>query len=343
MKAFSFYICLFLLLWHCVSSLGFEEGGNAKPEPPMGVIKVHQNMEAIARFNASSVVNGYQTDWKTAKYVAYIETQFIDGKWVFCSGTVISKNAIITAAHCVKKSSIHTKTVRAYVGSAIPRSGPAFLPKSVYIQSGYDESSFLNDLAILRFSGRFSGSYSVAKLPNSKKKLPVETLVYTSGFGDLSNSGTTATSLQTVILRVENSYTCGKIFISAVKEILTPQNFFCVTDPRFPDVVERGSCYGDSGGPLYTKLPNGRMLVMGAYSFHMAGACIQTNQRHLYTNLVTRSSLIQSILKGSTSGWTKVIWKTVFGLVLSQNLNLLSRILYFRFRNFSKPVIVKAQ
>lgn len=183
-------------------------------------------METIARFNASSVVNGYQTNWQTTKYVAYIETQFADGEWGFCSGTVISKTVIITAAHCVKKSSIHTRRVRAYVGSSIPRSGPDFLPKSIHIQSGYDEFISLNDLAIPRFSGRFSGSYSLAKLPTAKKKFPVESLVYTSGFGDFSDSGATATSLQLVIFRVEDLYTCGSIFILAFKEIVTSQIFY---------------------------------------------------------------------------------------------------------------------
>lgn len=250
------------------------------------------------------IINGYDTDAKTAKYVALVLTYFTNGDIGSCTGTIIAANVIIFAAHCIDdKDGRVVQNVTAYVGSTVAVTGTPHVARLAYIQTGYSQSGKLNDLAVLKFAGRFVDPFSIASLPSSTTRLPYETLVYISGFGHIADGGPFATNLQSVILKVANTKICATTFGNSD---MTDSNIFCIADPRYPD-TDKGSCGGDSGGPLYTKLPNGVMRVMGALSLSITGSCTRYRQVSVYTNLASRSSIIREFLNGNTTAWTRFI------------------------------------
>lgn len=70
----------------------------------------------------------------------------------FCGGSIISKNHILTAAHCVVSLS-SSSSIRAYVGSVNLYSvGKICDISNIFIHPNYSTSTYVNDIAILKLS-----------------------------------------------------------------------------------------------------------------------------------------------------------------------------------------------
>lgn len=168
-----------------------------------------------------------------------------------CTGSLISSDTVLTAAHCVDPSS---KTLWISFGTKMTgsnRSSPEFV-RAVAFQRHpqYDpkqnEGSDTHDLALVHFSGGLpSGHQSVELSTDSEGMLRSQPKLIAVGFG-LSNGlfGTGAGILRWASLKFKKPH--------SATEFETEQ-------------AASGVCSGDSGGPLFLE-QEGKLIQVGVAS-----------------------------------------------------------------------------
>ncbi len=166
----------------------------------------------------------------------------------YCTGTLISSNLVVTAAHCIKNISATmtlgfgldftegTMQVRYSTGSVVHNS---FRKDPIYER---------NDIALITFSGGLPEGFEPAPLANAKVFANVKSEIIAVGYGkikgtrNLSHDDSGAGRLRKVTLKIQSKSNNGKTFEVSQQD-------------------GRGICYGDSGGPAFIKIKNKFYLV----------------------------------------------------------------------------------
>ncbi len=163
-----------------------------------------------------------------------------------CSGTLISSNIVLTAAHCTDfpKTSFFVKTGAVALKQELP-----LYPATPWTGTRYDPKSISGDFGLLRLNTKITG-IAFPSLANSAiaKQINTKTSFTLMGWGEDQNGKLTDT-LRFSKLRLQDSaskrswgkYFNSKTMISAGKYIKNEDKW-------------SGSCRGDSGGPLLSKL-----------------------------------------------------------------------------------------
>ncbi|UYL08679.1 trypsin-like serine protease [Bdellovibrio sp. SKB1291214] len=172
-----------------------------------------------------------------SKHLAFI---YSDRDYSYCTGTIISDNMILTAAHCIKNSSetlsigfgldyIEGNMQVRYSSGSVAHSGFKF-------DSTYER----NDIAILFFSGGLPEGFEPVPLANASVFAKADANIVTVGYGrvkgirNLSANENGYGRLRKVNLKIQSVSSNKKTFEVSQKD-------------------GRGICYGDSGGPAFIK------------------------------------------------------------------------------------------
>ena len=169
-----------------------------------------------------------------------------------CSGSLISKDIVLTAAHCVGKQPskmlvIFTNDIRnAEKDPSLVR----FVSKA-RVHRDYDKNKKFNsaDIALVRFAGGVPAGYAPVKILSKSELLKTGSNVGVAGFGlshpeNVRSDG--AGILRTTNIRILNSK-------------------YSATEISLDQSVKRGACSGDSGGPAFVMV-DGRLNVWGIAS-----------------------------------------------------------------------------
>ncbi len=167
-----------------------------------------------------------------------------------CGGTVIARNWILTAAHCVKPASMAAgRRVRLGALNIERDKGVTFRIDDVVTHPDYRNSFRRNDIALIRFSAdRLSGPRAAAAIAplgalDRGTAFRAEDKVTALGWGKYRNVGAfqTSAALLSVTLAVVPQPDCRRLWVD---QEVPDDIVLCAAG----DAV--ATCAGDSGGPV---------------------------------------------------------------------------------------------
>ncbi|KAK2578460.1 hypothetical protein KPH14_000961 [Odynerus spinipes] len=218
------------------------------------------------------VVNG--EDAQPGEIPYQVSLQTISSSFHFCGGSVLSKNYVITAAHCVDgKLAADLKVIAGTINLNTPNSVHRVEKIMVHeMYAPYD--SWRNDIALLKVYEPFVESklLSYVPMPSTKDVINANDVAVVSGWGRLWQGGPTTTKLQRVNIVIADQGYCRSMYNKMSYAIY--DTHVCAYNPE----SSKGSCNGDSGGPLTV---NGKLVGLVSW----AKACALTDYPTVYTRV----------------------------------------------------------
>lgn len=221
--------------------------GLAACAPKNQEAEIYQSSDA----SESSIVGGEAVDAKDPLLKTTVGIA-LKGHGVICTGTLISKNLVVTAAHCTmdlsKPSDLSvtfgndtkakTLQTRKVLGGRVPAKWPLL---------GASQKKDWNDIAVLKIDGVAPAGFEPAVLLANKLALKDGQDVTIAGFGLLNMIPEKSSNLmQKVVIKMTDSK-------YADSEVLFAQH------------EGKGACHGDSGGPALITV-KGRPVLIGVTS-----------------------------------------------------------------------------
>ncbi|WP_413293216.1 S1 family peptidase [Bdellovibrio sp. HCB185ZH] len=232
----------------------------------------------------TSIIGGEavkSTDFARSATVA-VYTTGRRGLEFLCTGTLISQNLVVTAAHCMQ--SVYT-IVYVSFGEELPKSTLSMTRVEEFIshpdygtvqKPGEDQSLYWtteHDIALLKLNTPAPEGFNPVAIHADTDKIPLQSKLLLAGFGTTNDEkGTAALSMNQVEVSLDS----------------------LVDDYLVIDQTEyKGACFGDSGGPAYLKTAQG-WVVVGATHAARPGF-FDCHHKSDYTSLSKYGAFIQSI------------------------------------------------
>ncbi|KAF7399702.1 hypothetical protein HZH68_008294 [Vespula germanica] len=228
---------------------------------------------ATVPFLEPRIVNG--VDAKPGEIPYQISLQMKLSNFHFCGGSILNKNYVITAAHCVLTKSKNNIQVVAGTNYLNDEKSSIHNVKNIIVHENYNPSdSWKNDIALLEVVEPFSETklISFINLPTSHDVINANDRAVISGWGRLWQNGATTKKLQRAQIYIADQTYCRNMYSKMNYNI--HDSHICAYDPESP----RGSCHGDSGGPLTV---NGKLVGLVSW----AKACALTDYPTVYTRV----------------------------------------------------------
>ncbi|XP_039994352.1 tissue-type plasminogen activator-like [Xiphias gladius] len=251
------------------------------------------------------IVGGSFTSIQSHPWVAAIFKQHYQ---FLCGGSLIAPCWVLTAAHCFTDGEgTEIKHLSVYLGkSALNETDvdreQRFTVEKLIIHQKYNESSFDNDIALLKLKSRNgecamkSASARTVCLPPFHTKLPAGFQCSVAGFGrERYMAWQYSKYLKGAEVRLVSQTDCKSE--SYYGDRIT-KNMICAGSPDW----SVDACKGDSGGPLVCE-GFGRMFLFGVVSW--GEKCAEKNKPGVYTQVTNYNKWIAT--KTGLSEYTKGI------------------------------------
>ena len=191
-------------------------------------------------FEVNQIIGGNPVVNEHLEVLGIVSTE----EGLYCSGVLIDKNYVLTAAHCL--AGREKETLSVYMGDGVLTKDPfaivgQFQIENYFISPGYEFFFFLdnaeeisvNDIAVIQLKESIEGVVPVPILSNYseiKKALKKNNLFEVVGFGSIDSDGEEMGQKRSVTIPLID-YTFSTANIQA---------------------KGKDSCVGDSGGPAFT-------------------------------------------------------------------------------------------
>nr|XP_012608014.1 granzyme B-like [Microcebus murinus] len=191
---------------------------------------------------AEEIIGGHEAKRYSRPYMAFLQISNKGKENQKCSGFLISKDFVLTAAHCwgssinvtlgalnIKKQEKNRQDIRVR-GAACP-------PE-------YNSRDYSSDIMLLQLAtkARLTEAVQPLKLPIGKAQVKPGNNCIVAGWGKTHLEGKVSDTLQEVMLTVQEDEVCKSIFHSKFYKAIQ----ICVGDRN----INKHPFKGDSGGPL---------------------------------------------------------------------------------------------
>ena len=204
-------------------------------------------------------------------------TQYSDGTWIYCSGTLISPTVFLTAAHCDEG----TAKERVSFSSAY-KAGDKVYAGTFHGDPAYDQKqSDPHDIAVVTLDKAVKG-ITPAQLPKANSLAALDTTA-------------TFTSVGYGAYLVTNSPGGHQYLYNDVRMVATGTlnsiNPYWLRISMNPSTGNGGTCYGDSGGPNFLGTTN----IVAATTITGDAICRSTNVTYRLDTPSARAFLSQFV------------------------------------------------
>jgi len=206
-----------------------------------------------------------------------------------CGGSIVSKNVVVTAAHCIKSWYQYYVRVGQHQRLYSPTGYTKFIKvKKATVHPQWNPNSIQKyDIAILELEEdiEFNDAIQPICLPSPTQRWGKSTNYLVTGWGTTRESGSSSKVLMQVIVPYITQKTC--------KSLLGSSSVHCAVICAGYLEGGKDSCQGDSGGPLAVKI-DGKWTLAGVVSWGYG--CARAKQPGVYTNVVKYRDFIDQYL-----------------------------------------------
>ncbi|KAF7397855.1 serine protease hepsin-like [Vespula maculifrons] len=226
-------------------------------------------------YDEGRIVGGQQTSIHQHPYQVSVRfnTRHI------CGGAIISKEWIITAAHCVKDTFVRYVSIKAGISDLRMR-GIMIRAKEIIIHENYNHQTSDYDIALIRLekSFHFGQNMRPISLAKTTDQYTTGSKAVVTGWGVLRKNGVLSDKLREVRVPVLSNRNCSYLYMG--REITS--RMLCA---GYLNVGGRDACQGDSGGPL---VQHGKLIGLVSWGY----GCAEPAYPGVYTRVAALRSWI---------------------------------------------------
>lgn len=225
---------------------------------------VPEAVNPFERFSAEKIVGGVQAVKGEFPFIVSLKSSYGSH---FCGGSLIKKNWVLTAAHCVEGGYLKGVTIGLH-NQADTVGVEKFTVLQIVKHPGWDTNTMDNDFALVQLSA----DSKFAPIALNDKEITSVVDFVTAGWGTTSEGGGVSKILMKVTVPFVNKETCSAAYDG-------------ITDSMLCAGYKEGgkdSCQGDSGGPLIVG-SGASMKLAGVVSW--GEGCARPNKYGVYSKV----------------------------------------------------------
>ncbi|KAJ1678958.1 Transmembrane protease serine 12 [Spiromyces aspiralis] len=224
--------------------------GTGSLATPVGKMPQDRNPYRLV-VNQRPVVGGTDAPKGDFPFAALIRTEVQKGQHAYCGGTIISREWVVTAGHCLldlsgseSQSTVHKDKIGVYVGGVSADKLKRYGVKDTKVNPALDMRQYLNDIGLIQLDKPLEWSDTVQPARIYAGEIKSNQSVTAIGWGQTSDGEHSRVSgdLEQVAMRTGTHNVCRQL-----RQGFKDNNGDVICVPT-PD--GRDTCYGDSGGPL---------------------------------------------------------------------------------------------